>query len=171
MTTPLSPLWYVVRTHVHAENKAMLHLSRQGFRTYLPRYLKRRRHARRTEIVSAPLFPSYLFVAIDVARQRWRCIQSTFGVVGLIFNGDGPAAISSSVVDELKAQECDKGFIRLTPKRMFKPGDRVRIEDSAFASCVGLFDGMTGEERVNVLLDLLGRKVRVTLDADFVSAA
>ena len=34
--------------------------------TYLPRYLKRRRHARRVDIVAAPLFPRYLFVAIDM---------------------------------------------------------------------------------------------------------
>jgi transcriptional antiterminator RfaH len=44
---PDAARWYVVQTHVHAETKAVLHLDRQGYATYLPRYLKRRRHARR----------------------------------------------------------------------------------------------------------------------------
>ena len=72
--------WYVVQTQPHAESKAARHLCRQGFQIYLPRYLKRRRHARRTETVPAPLFPRYMFVAVDIAVQRWRSIQSTIGV-------------------------------------------------------------------------------------------
>jgi transcriptional antiterminator RfaH len=77
-----SPSWYVVHTHPHAEAKAAAHLERQGYSTYLPRYLKCRRHARRIEIVPAPLFPRYLFVTIDRLRQRWRSIQSTVGDIG-----------------------------------------------------------------------------------------
>ena len=30
--------WYVVQTQANAENKAVAHLARQGFATYLPRY-------------------------------------------------------------------------------------------------------------------------------------
>ena len=56
---------------------------RQGFTTYLPRYLKRRQHARRIDIVPAPLFPRYFFVAIDITVQRWRSVYSTIGVTQL----------------------------------------------------------------------------------------
>jgi transcriptional antiterminator RfaH len=77
--------WYVAHTHVHAEAKAAINLARQGYSVFLPRYCKRRRHARRIEmIVSAPLFPRYLFVLIDLASQRWRAIESTFGVHHLV---------------------------------------------------------------------------------------
>jgi transcriptional antiterminator RfaH len=79
--------WYVVQTRPHAEVRAAQHLQRQGFATYLPRHLKRRRHARRTEIVAAPLFPRYLFVLVDMATQRWRSIHSTIGVSRLVCNG------------------------------------------------------------------------------------
>ena len=57
MNTLMGHRWYVVRTQPHAESKASAHLGRQGFETYLPRYLKKRRHARRVETVQAPLFP------------------------------------------------------------------------------------------------------------------
>ena len=58
--------WYVAQTHAQAEAKALLNLARQGFQSYLPQYVKRRRHARRVEWVKAPLFPRYLFVRFDL---------------------------------------------------------------------------------------------------------
>lgn len=163
--------WYVVRTQPHAENKAVSHLDRQGFKTYLPRYLKKRRHARRVEIVRAVLFPCYLFVAIDRQTQRWRCISSTIGVSHLVCNGEEPAPVPDSVIAVLREREDEHGLIRLPPHPRFATGDKVRLLDGAFADCIGLFEGMKDIERVSVLLDLLGRKVRVLLGADLVAAA
>jgi len=171
MTGPAGSRWYVVQTQPHAEAKAAVHLARQGFATYLPHYLKRRRHARRTETVAAPLFPRYMFVAVDMATQRWRAVQSTVGVSHLVCQGDGPAAIAESIIDALKAREDERGFVRLERRPPFAPGDRIRILDGVFSACLGLFEGMADRERIAVLLDLLGRKVRVTLDADAVTAA
>jgi transcriptional antiterminator RfaH len=163
--------WYVVQTQPHAEAKAAAHLARQGFATYLPHYLKRRRHARRIETVAAPLFPRYMFVAVDMAVQRWRAIQSTIGVSHLVSHGGSPAAIAASIIDALKAREDEQGFVRIERRPQFAPGDRIRILDGVFATCLGLFEGVADRERVAILLDLLGRKVRVTLDADTVTAA
>jgi transcriptional antiterminator RfaH len=163
--------WYVVQTQGHAETKACWHLARQGFETYLPRYLKRRRHARRVEMVPAPLFPRYLFVVIDVATQRWRSISSTIGVTQLICAGDLPAPVPSRVVELLKQREDDKGLVVLPPQPTFTAGDKIRILDGAFADCIGLFEGMRDFQRVSVLLDLLGRKVRVLLEGDAIAAA
>jgi transcriptional antiterminator RfaH len=162
--------WYVVQSQPNAENKAVVHLTRQGFMTYLPRYLKRRRHARRFDIVPAPLFPRYFFVTIDITVQRWRSICSTIGVAQLICNGDVPAAVPDEVVTKLKAREDAAGFIRLEP-RPFRLGEKIRILEGVFADCLGLYDGMTDRDRVTVLLDLLGRKVRVLVDAEAVAAA
>jgi transcriptional antiterminator RfaH len=168
---PDAARWYVVQTHVHAETKAVLHLDRQGYATYLPRYLKRRRHARRIETVAAPLFPRYLFVAIDRASQRWRSIQSTIGVTHLVCNGDEPANVSNGVIEQLRGREDERGFITLDTRPRFACGDKIRVVDGVFDACMGLFDGMADRERVAILLDLLGRKVRVVLDGDSIAAA
>lgn len=162
--------WYVVQTHTHAEGKAAVHLERQGFSVYLPRYRKRRRHARRIEMVAAPLFPRYMFVGVDMAAQRWRSIHSTFGVARLVSYGDEPAPVSDFVVEALRRREDDEGFVQLE-RRRFEPGTRVQITDGAFASYLGLFEGMRDDERVTVLLDLLGRKVRVLIDELSLTAA
>lgn len=163
--------WYVVHTHAHAEGKAARHLARQGFASYLPRYQKRRRHARKVEIVAAPLFPRYLFVMIDIAVQRWLSIGGTVGVTRLVCNGDMPAQVPEAIIRGLRAQEDADGFVRLSRRPVFRPGDQIRVVDGVFSSCLGLFEGMPDGERVAILLELLGRKVRVLLDGDAVAAA
>ena len=166
-----SARWYVVQTQPHAEHKAAAHLGRQGFESYLPQYLKKRRHARRVDTVAAPLFPRYLFIAVDMAAQRWRSIQSTIGVARLVCNGDVPAPVPEAVLTSLKEREDECGFIRLERQPRFRLGDPVRVLDGVFAAHLGLFEGMTDSERVTILLELLGRKVRVLLDAGYVAAA
>jgi len=163
--------WFVVQTQPNAEAKAVVHLNRQGFSTYLPRYLKRRRHARRVDTVPAPLFPRYLFVEIDIAVQRWRSIYSTVGVSQLIGTGDVPVAVPDEVVATLRAREDDNGLIKLDQRPNLRLGDKIRIMDGVFFDCLGLYDGMPDGDRVAVLLDLLGRKVRVLVGADSVTAA
>jgi len=165
------PSWYVVQTHPHAEAKAAAHLERQGYSVYLPRYLKRRRHARRIEIVPAPLFPRYLFVVIDIFAQRWRSIQSTIGVSRLVCSGEEPALLPAAVMNELQSRHNDAGFVRLDLRARLTPGDEIRVVDGAFSSCLGLYEGMADLERVAILLDLLGRKVRVVLNSDAIAAA
>ena len=163
--------WYVVQSQPNAERKAIAHLERQGFATYLPRYLKRRRHARQVEIVPAPLFPRYLFVAIDLGAQRWRSIFSTVGVSRLVCNGEMPTPISEEVLETLRAREDAGGYVRLDHRPAFQTGDRIRVLDGAFAECLGLYEGLRDSDRVAILLDLLGRKVRVTVDVESVAAA
>ena len=166
-----APSWYVVQTHPHAEAKAAAHLERQGFSVYLPRYHKRRRHARRIEFVPAPLFPSYLFVMIDMFAQRWRSIQSTIGVSRLVRSGEEPAVLSAAIIRELQSRHNDAGVVQLDLPPRFNRGDKIRIVEGAFATCVGLYEGIADRDRVAILLDLLGRKVRVVSDRDAIAAA
>lgn len=171
MTAAAAPRWFVVQTQANREGKAVHHLERQGFQTYLPRYLKRRSHARKIETVPAPLFPGYLFVAIDLAAQRWRAIQSTIGVLRLVTNGEAPAPVPTAIVDAVRQREDDNGFVKVDRRSAFGRGDKVRVLAGAFTDSLGLVDGLADRERVAILLDLLGRKVRVELDADMVVAA
>jgi transcriptional antiterminator RfaH len=163
--------WYVVQTQVNAEMRAVRNLVRQGFEVYLPRYLKRRSHARKIEKVPVPLFPRYMFIRIDVATQRWRSIQSTFGVSRLVLNGSDPAPLAQQVISCLREREDASGYVQLDQRPKFALGAKVRVLAGVFAESLGLFDGMADRDRIAILLDLLGRKVRVSIEADLVAAA
>jgi transcriptional antiterminator RfaH len=171
MSTTGDGIWYVARTQLNAEAKAARNLLRQGFEIYLPLYLKRRSHARKVEKVPAPLFPRYLFVRFDMATQRWRSVYSTFGVSQLVSNGGDPAPVAHDVISLLKAREDESGFIKMDCRPRFSIGDKLRMLEGAFAGNLGLFDGLGNNDRVAILLNLLGRKVRVSIDAEMVTAA
>jgi transcriptional antiterminator RfaH len=92
-------------------------------------------------------------------------------VTRLVCNGDDPTAVPDGIVESLKSREAADGFIKLDSRPPFRAGDKVRVLDGAFTSCLGLFEGMAERERIAILLDLLGRKVRVVMDADLIAAA
>jgi len=160
--------WYVAHTQPQAEVKAAGHLRNQGFETYLPRYLKRRSHARRIDHVPAPLFTRYLFIAIDLETERWRAVRSTVGVHDLVLNGDLPAPVPRGIVEDIKSREDARGYIRLLPRLALAQGDRVEVTDGPLCGASGLFECAADEERVVVLLDLLGRQVRTCVPLETV---
>ncbi len=90
MLEPNEERWYAVHTLPHNEARAEGHLNNQGFRTFLPKRRKSIRHARKIKTIDAAFFPRYLFVVLDMSRDRWRCINSTCGISRLVMRGDEP---------------------------------------------------------------------------------
>lgn len=162
--------WFVVRTQSRAEQKAEQHLTNQGFAAYLPRYRRRVRHARRNEIVLRPLFPGYLFVHLDPVHCRWRSINGTVGVREILTNGDAPLAVCDRIIDEIRAREDDSGVVKLVAPS-FARGQVVRMLEGPLVDVSGLFEEMRDENRVVLLVSLLGRKVRMQVPVAAVAAA
>ncbi len=162
--------WYVINTHAQAERKAAWHLANQGFHAYLPQYMKRRRHARRVDMVKAPLFPRYLFVELDLERDQWRAITSTIGVSHMICGGERPLAVPAGVIDDIRAREDETGFVPVAREARFRKGEKLRIMEGALIDHVGLFECPSDQDRVVLMLNLLGRQVRVRVPVESVAA-
>lgn len=162
--------WFVVNTQANVEEKARFHLERQGFHVYLPRYLKRRSHARCINWVPAPMFPRYLFVCLDPETDPWRPIRSTVGVSGLICHGERPAPVPVGIVEDIQARHTDDGLVSLSLGHRFSPGERVRVMHGPMADQVGIFECADDRERVFVLLDVMGRQVKTRLPREAVVA-
>jgi transcriptional antiterminator RfaH len=161
--------WYVVNTQPHQEAPAELNLRRQGFEVWLPRFRRARRHARRIDSVLAPLFPSYLFVRLDLSVQPWRAINGTFGVVRLLCSGDAPLSVPDGLVEQIM-QRCDASDIVVLPRRPFAAGEVIRVGAGPFADFEGLFQTMSGRDRVVLLINMLGRKVRASVSLEELAA-
>lgn len=164
-------LWYAVHTQPHAETRALDNLLRQGYRAYLPRCRIWVSHARRRQLLLRPLFPRYLFAAIEEPGTRWRPILSTFGVSDLVRAGDRPVPVPNEIVEAIRAREQEGAFSAIDPRRRLQPGELVRVTAGAFADAVGQLVELRDSDRVVVLLDLLGRAVRAQVAADLVEAA
>lgn len=163
--------WYAVYTQPHRESVAREHLERQGFEVFAPLYIKRRRHARRVEDVPAPLFPRYIFAAFDAADAGWRVIRSTRGVVDLVRSGTDPVPVPASILKGISSRFDENGFVVLARDAGLVPGARVRIEAGPFAEYEAIFQTERDDERVVVLLSLLGREVVAELPTHTVAPA
>jgi transcriptional antiterminator RfaH len=161
--------WYVAHTQPRAESRATVHLERQGYRVFCPRYRKTVRHARKAGSVLAPLFPNYLFLRLDASRDLWRAVNGTRGIVRLISQGETPQPLPHGVVEDLLAKTNAGGVMDWTPT--FKVGQPVCIADGPFAELVGQLEYLDATGRVRVLLDLLGRSVSVALRCEALMAA
>jgi transcriptional antiterminator RfaH len=157
--------WIAVHTHPNAETKAEFHLKRQGYEVYLPRFMRHVRHARRSELVARPLFPRYLFVRLS-GFDAWRPICSTVGVGSLVCVGGQLVPVPDLVMSEIIAREDNAGMIRLNHGRKFASGEQIQVQIGTYSGLDGIFDTFVDEERVAVLLNILGRQVRARLPLD-----
>ena len=158
--------WYAVFTQSRMELWARSNLWERGFEVYLPRYMRRRSHARKTDMVAYPLFPRYMFVKADLETSGQRAISSAPGVIDIVRMGSKPSAVRNSIIDDIQGREDDSGYIHLGRETPFKAGDRVRVLAGSMCDQVGLFEARTDQERVVILLNLLGRQVRVKMHSD-----
>jgi transcriptional antiterminator RfaH len=162
--------WFVAHTHPMKEQIAEQHLREQGFDVYLPCFKKMRRHARKAEEVLAPLFPRYLFVAMELKTARWRCINSTRGVSYLLQNDGLPAEVPEQIIETLKEKETAEGLVSVNSLIALVKGDKVRILKGVFKDHLATFETMDAKQRVQLLLTFLGRETEISLPAYVVRA-
>src|SRR5262249_32042352 len=153
--------WFLAHTLPKSEAKAELHLGAQGFRTYLPQVRKTIRHARQLRTVQAPLFPRYLFVILDLDRDRWLSVRSTIGISYLYTTRDGrPVPVPDGIVQTL-IERSEGDWTRLDDG--LSKGQQVRILSGPFADFIGTLERLDTAGRVKVLLEMMGTAVPVTL--------
>ena len=159
------PHWYVIHTKPRQESLAMENLQRQGYTTYCPQITisKHRRNA--WHQVTEPLFPRYIFIELTEGEDDFGPIRSTLGVSNMLRFGGKPATISNGIIETLQQQERDSAE-HTNPELPVKPGDRVRVMDGPFAGLEGIFQNTSKDARVIILMELLGRENRVSVDRD-----
>jgi transcription elongation factor/antiterminator RfaH len=153
--------WFLVHTQPRSERKAEMHLAAQGFRAHLPQIQKTIRHARQLRTVRAPLFPRYMFLILDLGRDRWLSVRSTVGVSSLFTCEDRPVPVPSGVVEALIARTDEANLTRFDAG--LTTGQTVRILSGPFADFVGTLERLDAAGRVRVLLTMMGTAVPVAL--------
>ncbi len=162
---------FVVHSLPCRESGAMFHLENQGFRTFLPRLLKTRRHARKLENVLAPFFPRYLFVVLNLGRDRWRSVNGTFGVARLVMEGERPKPVPRGVVETLIEACDDLDVVSFDASGRSWVGGRVQVLAGPFSDQFGVIKRLDDKGRVDVLLEIMGRYTPVNVPSEFVIPA
>lgn len=158
--------WHLVLSKPAQEECAVSHLQRQGYGVYFPRLRQKAlRRGKWLDRVTA-LFPRYLFVQLHSGLQSLAPVRSTVGVAAIVRFGIDYAVVPDRVVDNLVANEDPLTKLhKLRATDWFKPGDAVRIAKGSLTGLEGIFVSEDGSHRVTLLMNLLGRENRVTVDA------
>ena len=159
--TELRERWYAAQTLYRRESGAELQLKAQGFASFLPQITRTVRHARQLRTVRTPLFPSYVFVRLDLERDRWRSVNGTYGVARLVMADGRPVPVPTGVVESLLDLRDATGVVRLDHD--LSVGQTVEVIAGPFAKTLGSLVRLEGPERAKVLLDIMGGQVPVTV--------
>ena len=155
--------WHLIHSKPQREEVAAANLERQGFEVFLPRMrVRARRRGRYAERVEA-MFPRYLFMRLAVDEQDWSPIRSTVGVAALVRFGLKPAIVPEALVDDLLSR-CDQtGIIAERIPAELEPGSAVRVTEGLLEGYRGIVQATSGEDRVHILLDIVGKRASATL--------
>ena len=160
---PANPAWFCVRTQPKREHIAAAQL-RQAFQieVFLPCIRFQRSTRTGPAWVTEALFLNYLFARFNL-NVYLRRVKSARGVRGVVHFGDRWPTIPDPVIDELRAA-IGPTEIKIL-RNEFQTGDPVEITSGALHGLQAVVShAMSGQKRVAVLLDFLGRQTSVEVD-------
>lgn len=160
--------WYAVYSKPREELRAQEHLSNQGMSVVLPQIRAKKRVAGKLSAVVQPMFPRYLFVALCAGEDDFSKIRSTRGCVDLVKFGGKATPVPDDFMVALNGWQAGfpDGIVDLTlSKETLKVGQEVAVTEGPFQGLLGKVCALKANDRVILLLDLLGgqRKVEVAL--------
>ena len=153
--------WYLIKTKPRQEKKAKQNLENQGYVAFCP--------IAKINNKLVILFPSYLFVQLNEKTQNFSPFHSTQGVSNFVKFGSNFAKVTTSVIEFIRTNQhitADK----LINLNKFKPGDKVQISDGAFKNWVAIFKCYKSDERVILLMNLLGNEQSLSFKKELVIA-
>ena len=162
-------VWIAVATHANAEGQAVQNLKHQGYECYCPYTRVSRRHARRSEMVTRPFFPGYLFVRLDRTRDQWRPIMHSRGVRTVVRFGEKLGVVPQGVIESLLAKEGDGGLKPPSAAERLEVGQRITLNGTLFDDFVCTVQSIEPRDRVCVLLELMQHTVRMVVPSENVA--
>ncbi len=151
------PLWYCIHTKPKCEHLAAAALLAFGeVETFCPRLRFQRSTPRGKVWFTEALFPSYFFARFDLAA-RFRAVKHANHVIGVVGFGGTPVPLPEETIVDLRTEM--QGLEVREVSHGVKVGDTVEVAEGPMRGLKGIVESMaTGEARVKVLLEFLGRQ-------------
>lgn len=111
------------------------------------------------------LFPSYVFVEMEMTDDTWHLVKNTSKVTGFIGGkSNKPSPIPQHEIDKI-LQQMQEGVEKPRPKVLYEVGEIVRIKEGPFADFNGSVEEVNYlKSKVRVAVTIFGRSTPVDLD-------
>lgn len=160
--------WFVIYTRPQHEKKVAEQLSKAEIENFLPIIRSLRTWSDRRKYVSAPLFPSYIFVKPEDNLAYFRSLDIN-GVLYYVRNGKEIARIDESIILSIKNLVSNASGDITVSSEYFSAGEKLVI-------CEGPFTGLNcemirynGKQKILVRIDLIRRNVIADLPVQCVT--
>jgi len=153
--------WYMIQSKPRQEAIAEQNLLNQDFTVFHPKALINNK--------TVSLFPRYLFIQLDDTSQNWTPIHSTRGVSNFVRFGLQFAKVRDDVIHYIKARH-NQTVDKVIELSSFKSGDKVQITEGAFEGCEAIFNSYNSDERICLLMNLIGKQHEIVLSTKSVVA-
>ena len=164
MTDIVDLKWYALYVRSRYEKRAHELLLEQGVLSFLPLLDTWKQWSDRKKKVSEPLFRGYLFVNIEMRREKIMVLD-TEGVVKFIGIGKTPSVIFQRDIDWLKQLVMEPDAVHRTVSSM-PPGQRVKVLAGPFKDFEGVVVKEGRESRLEVYFESIMQGVEVTISPD-----
>jgi len=160
----MSKEWFILQFKSNSHQRAIKNLTQQGFETFLPLLDTTSRKSSHFISTSQPLFPGYMFITFDRAVSKWHKINNTYGVSRLVTFNANLNPIPSIFIENLMMRYDLSG--KLLPVKKLKKGDQVKLLKGPFANFIATVETYETDQRIWVLMDLMGRKTKIQTPLD-----
>ncbi|MDB9933961.1 hypothetical protein OAE45_05020 [Candidatus Thioglobus sp.] len=153
--------WYLIKTKSRQENTAIINLENQGFSAYCPIVKINKKNV--------ILFPGYIFIYLDEHNDNWSSIRSTKGVINFVRFGLNFAQVPEHIIEYIRVNQANSEE-KLKNLSKFKEGDKVQIIDGVFKNCIAIFKSYKSEERIILLMKVLGQQQAINIKKELLVA-
>ena len=160
----MSKEWFILQFKPNSHHQAAKNLKRQGFETFLPLTDMTSRKASQFVNTTRPLFPGYMFITFNRANTEWHKINNTYGVSRLVTFNSILKSIPTALIDNLMKRYDLSG--KLMPMQKLKKGDKVKVLNGPFANFIATVETYETDQRIWILMDLMGRKSKIQTQSD-----
>jgi transcription antitermination factor NusG len=157
--------WFVLQAAPQRELPLVKLLKAHGLHSYVPQFPLPKRAKPESVRSSRPrlVFPGYVFFKVPAGFKDWADVLWAGGVRRILWQEGGPALIDDAVIDHLKDRLAAGKLVPVRPTLL--AGQPVLIERGPLAAVDAIFDKhLDADSRVQVLVEMMGRRVRVQVD-------
>jgi transcriptional antiterminator RfaH len=160
----MSKDWFILQYKPNSQHIARKNLDRQGYETFLPLFNNTTRKVSRFVKTKQPLFPGYMFIAFNRTNSNWHKINNTYGVARLLTFNSTLKSLPATFINNLMERYDSSG--KLLPIKKLTKGDQIKFLKGPFASFVATVEKYEDDQRIWVLMDLMGRKSKIQTATD-----
>ena len=163
--------WYVVHTYTGYENKVKVSLeklieNRNLYEDFVDIQLPVEKRIEGDKEIESKLFPSYVFVKMQMNDANWHVVRNITGVTGFVGPGSKPVPLSDEEVARMGVEIVQ--MITLS----YSVGDSIKITSGPLTGFLGVVQAISEDKKkVTVLASMFGRETTVELDSDQVELA